>query len=440
MNNARRDAVYLLILGSAIFLLLGIALERAAPVSTVDFRVVYFSTRCLLSHCDPYQEAQLLHIYETQGGETPQDSPKIRKIETRFNYPPTVFLVTVPVALLPFGAAQFVWLALIAGGFITASFLAWDLAATHAPLVAGALIAFFLANSQLLLITGNAAAIVISLSVVAVWCFLRNRHVALGILCLAVALAVKPHDAAFVWLFFLLAGGVHRRRALQTLGVVILLSIPVLLWVASVAPHAMSELSGNLHGYAVLGGINDPGPASMAAHGLDMMINLQTFLSAVRDEPGFYNPVTYIVCAALLLIWSVVTLRTRMTLSKTWLALAVVAPLTMLPVYHRQCDAGLLLLTVPACAMLWARGGAAGRLALLVNSIGFLLVGDIPWAVFLALLNHLRLPASHFSSQVLLFAQVAPVPLILLVMSAFYLLIYARAASGHDPVADASGS
>jgi len=34
---------------------------------------------------------------------------------------------------------------------------------------------------------------------------------------LRVSVAIKPHDAGLVWLYFLLAGGVYRKRALQTL-------------------------------------------------------------------------------------------------------------------------------------------------------------------------------------------------------------------------------
>jgi len=81
--------------------------------------------------------------------------------------------------------------------------------------VCGALIGFFLANCELLIVLGNMAGVAIGLCVVAVWCFLRERYVAAGIFCLAISLAIKPHDSGLVWLYFLLAGGIYRRRALQ---------------------------------------------------------------------------------------------------------------------------------------------------------------------------------------------------------------------------------
>ncbi len=53
----------------------------------------------------------------------------------------------------------------------------------------------------------------------------------------------------------------------------------------------------------------------------------------------------------------------------------------MLPVYHRPHDAKLLLLTLPACAMLLAEGKLTGRIALLLNSAAIVLTSDLPLAL-----------------------------------------------------------
>ena len=90
---------------------------------------------------------------------------------------------------------------LTVGGLITASFLIWNLSANYAPIVCGALIGFLLVNSEVIVVLCNPAGIAISLCVVAVWCFLRERYVPVGILCLAVSLALKPHDVGLVSLF-----------------------------------------------------------------------------------------------------------------------------------------------------------------------------------------------------------------------------------------------
>jgi hypothetical protein len=98
----------------------------------------------------------------------------------------------------------------------------------------------------------------------------------------------------------------------------------------------------------------------------------------------------------------------------------------MLPVYHRLNDAKLLLLTVPACAMLWAEGGAIGWLALTVNTAAFVLTGDLPWIVLLSLIRILRLSSTGLSGQILAIVLVFPTPLILLVTGVFYLWVYTR--------------
>jgi uncharacterized membrane protein (UPF0136 family) len=177
------------------------------------------------------------------------------------------------------------------------------------------------------------------------------------------------------------------------------------------------------------GCINDPGFASSGGHGLDLLINLQTVISSFWDNPRIYNPVSYLVCAPLLLLWAFVTLRSRPSPKRAWLALAAIAALTMLPVYHRQVDTKLLLLAVPACAMLWAEGGRIGRLALLVTSAGFVLTADIPQAILLAVIGNLHPPATGLTGQLLIAVQVFPVPLILLVMGVFYLWVYARSSA-----------
>jgi hypothetical protein len=305
----------------------------------------------------------------------------------------------------------------------------WNLGANYAPILSGVLIGFLLANSEVLVIKGMCAGIAVSLCVVAVWCFLREQFVPAGILCLAVSLAVKPQDAGLVWLYFLLAGGVYRKRALQTLLTTVVLSLPTVLWVWRVAPNWMQEWHSYFLASPLQSSINDPGPASTGGHGLAMVISLQTIISVFRDDPRIYNPVSYLICALLLLVWAFVTLRSRPSPERAWLALAAIAALSMLPVYHRLYDAKLLLLTVPACAMLWAEGGLTGRLALLVNSAAFVLTGDLPWAIVLGLISHLHLPATALTKQMLIAVQVFPAPLILLITGIFYLWVYARRSS-----------
>jgi hypothetical protein len=425
------DGLYMLLLGCLVFFSFGAALERTSSFAMGDFKAVYYGARCLIQHHDPYQESEFLSVYLSEGGAFPSNpilSRSLRQaIPVCINLPTALFAVT-PLAILPSGLAEVLWMFLTAGSFILASILMWSLGARYAPRISGGLVFLLLANSELLLFVGNTAGVAVSLCVVAAWCFLEERFVPAGILLLAISLALKPHDAGLVWLYFLLAGGVYRKRALQTLAVAAALILPAVLWVSHVAPHWMQELQSNLLATSAHGGLNDPGPASMGSHGIGMVICLQAVISVFWDNARIYNPASYLVCGAMLLVWLRVTLRSRFSLARAWFALAAIAPLTMLPVYHRSYDARLLLLTVPACVMLWAEGGVVRWLALLVNTAGILLTGDIAWAIFYGLIGKLHLSNSGLSGQILTVVQVFPAPLILLAMAVFYLWIYAHRA------------
>jgi hypothetical protein len=236
-----------------------------------------------------------------------------------------------------------------------------------------------------------------------------------------------------IWLYFLLAGGVYRKRAMQTLLVMVAIGLPSVLWVWHVSPHWVQELYSNMLSVSVHGGFNDPGPASTGPHGAARMINLQTVISVFRDDPRIYNLASYLICGLLLLVWAFTTLRSRPSPKRAWLALAAIAALSLLPVYHRQYDAKLLLLTVPACAMLWAEGGLIGWIALFVNTAGFVLTGDLSWGILSVFVGNLHLPVTRLCVEILKAVEVFPVPLILLVMGIFYLWVYVSRSSGIDP-------
>jgi glycosyl transferase family 87 len=426
MTRTRRDGFYLLLIATVLFLVLSIAFEMASPTSMQDFRVLYNPARCLAQSCDPYKEAEVLRIARAEGRDRPSDTTTIRQIVTRYIYPPASFSLTLPFAMLPWGPAHVLWMTLTVGSMILASFLIWNLGATYAPILSGVMVGFLLVNCELIVISGNSAGIVVSLCVVAVWCFLQDRFVPAGILCLAVSLAVKPHDSGMVWLYFLLAGGVYRKRALQTLLTLIVLSLPGFLWVWHASPHWFQEMQSNILAFSLHGGLTDPGPAAAAANGPGLLTNLQALFSVFRDDPRFYNPATYIVCAPLLLVWIYVTLRSRASVATASLGLATIAALSLLPIYHREYDAKLLLLTVPACAMLWAEGRSIGRIALSLNLAAFVFTGDLPQAILVGLLYHPHSSVTGLSAQIETAGLAFPAPLILLIMAGFYLWVYFR--------------
>jgi hypothetical protein len=426
VTRVRLGGLLLLLLSAGIFVGWGSVMERTAVGGMGDFKGVYYGTRCLLGHCDPYSVSELESFYRANGWKIPTESLPRRQGATLYVNMPTSFFFIAPFAMQPWGSAHVLWMIVTAGSLILAGFLMWNLGSSYAPNVSLFLICILLANCEIVYASGNTAGIVVGLCVVGAWCFLKGRFVPVGVLCMAASLAIKPHDAGLVWLFFLLAGGVYRKRALQTAAVTAVLGLVAVVWVSHVAPRWMPEQRANLVTITNPGSINDPGPANV--HGTDpnTVIGLQTILSVFRNDSRIYNPVTYFVCGALLLLWSARTLRSRFSPESAWIALAAVVPLTMLVTYHRPYDAKLLLLTVPACAILWAEGGLVGWIALLASTAGMVLTGDIPLVILFILTENLHIGTAGIFGQMVTVVLMRSVSLILLMLTIFYLWVYIR--------------
>jgi hypothetical protein len=429
MNRTRRIALAWILLSSAISIVWGLSLGQSVNGGSLDFQAIYYGTRCLIEHHDPYIVSELESVYRGDGGESASESPRHRQTVTLYVNLPTTFVIIAPFAMLPFWAGQALWLTFLTGVFILAAFLMWDIAERYKPGASLFLICILLANSELIFGTGNTAGVVVGLCVVAVWCFLEERFVLAGVLCLGASLAIKPHDVGLVWLYFLLASGVHRKRALQALLLAVLLGLSGFLWVSHVAPQWMQHWQTNMASISGAGGLNEPGPSSVTGRTAGMVIDLQAAVSIFRDDPRVYNSISYLVCGALLLAWAARALRTRISPAGAWLALAAIVPLTMLVTYHRPYDAKLLLLTFPACAMLCAKGGPMGRIALLVNAAAVVFTGDVPLAIVISIANKLHVGAAGLWGKMLTVVLTRPASLILLAMGAFYLWAYLRRAA-----------
>jgi hypothetical protein len=415
-------------LGIAFFFLFGFALKLTASDSMGDFRIVYNGVGCLLQHCDPYHEAEMRRFYEAQQTGSPAEIKDTSKTYTLFVNLPATTLIVAPFALLPWKIASVLWLIVTGASMALAAWLMWQIGARYAPLLSGVLIAFLLANSSIVLGNCNTAGVVVALSVIAVWCFFTGRYAWAGVVCLAVSLAIKPHDAGLIWLYLLLVGGVYRKRALQTLAVTVVLTLAATVWVVQVAPHWMPELRSNLAALSAHGENNDPGPDGLTttSKSMNVMTSLQAAVSVLKDDPRVYDLASYLICGALLLVGVTQVFRSRTAPALNWFALAAIAPLSLLVTYHRVYEAKLLLLAVPACVMLWAEGGLRAKMALFLTTAALVLSGEIPLAI---LVHHAINPhpgAAPFLTRLLTLPLTRPTPLILLAMSIFYLWIYVR--------------
>jgi heme/copper-type cytochrome/quinol oxidase subunit 2 len=103
--------------------------------------------------------------------------------------------------------------------------------------------------------------------------------------------------------------------------------------------------------------------------------------------------------------------------------------------YHRPYDAKLLLLTVPACCLLWDEGRSIRWVALLVSTAAIVSTADIPLTILLTLTRNLHISTMKLSGQILTVVLTRPAPIVLLVMGIFYLWIYVRRAAASDAAA-----
>ncbi|MGD0547813.1 MAG: glycosyltransferase family 87 protein, partial [Terracidiphilus sp.] len=196
MFKMRRIALFWILLSSGISIWWGSSIGQNGN-GWVDFRAVYYGTRCLMEGHNPYKISDLEAVYRADGGERPTETLPAHQAVILFVNVPTSFLFVAPFALMPWGPAHWLWVILTAGVFILAAFLTWSLGAGYAPNLSLFLICILLVNCEGIFCAGNTAGLVIGLCVVAVWCFLEERFVWAGVLCMAVSLAIKPHDAGF---------------------------------------------------------------------------------------------------------------------------------------------------------------------------------------------------------------------------------------------------
>ena len=422
MNKQRIAILLIFTFASSFSLTWGLIRARLAKGTEVDYKVVYIGARCLLRHCDPYNRDQLMKVYFDEGGERlPPPPPGYRQhyLVAEQLYPPTAELFFVPFALFSWPTAYFLWVGTTFVLLSCSAFLIWSVAAGYAPDPPFYLTCIILANSGILLASGNPAGIAVSLCVIGVWCIVQSRFVWLGVFCLACSLAIKPHDTALVWLALMVVGGSFRRRALQSFAIMAAFAVASFVWFQQISPGWMHELQSNVFGYSTGGSRNDPAGATAPG-----MVNLQPMLTLVRNDPRFYNLAALAILAPIFLAWIYVTLRSRRTREEIWLGLAGIACLTLLPLYHRSYDAKILILTLPACAILTAKRGPVAWVALALTSLGVLVTSDLPVAALDIVAP--PFPSGAVGSNLLFLILGRPAGLVILCLSAFYVWAYAR--------------
>lgn len=426
MAQKRWFSLLSIAISTAMSLIWGISLGRSIPGGTNDLQVIYYGAGCLMQHGDPYRLDQLRAFYAAKDKRLPPGSIERPQAVTWYIYLPPTFLIGAPLAMLPWTVAEAVWIAFLAGAIALAALLMINEAAHSAPRTALVLACLVLMNCEIGFALGNAAVLVVSLSTIAAWCFLRERFVGFGIVALALALALKPHDAVLVWLYFVIAGGANRKRAMQSMAITAIAGLVAVVWVTQVAPHWLQEWNANVSALTVRGGLSDPGLSAEKGRSAGEVIDLQASLSVIKDDPRFYDPVSHVICGSIFLVWFVKTIRGRLSQVVAWHSFAVLVPLTLLATYHRPYDAKLLLLTIPPCAMLVREGGRRGWCGLAATTAAILCTADLPLTILSELTARADVSKMSLFERIGMVPVMRPAPLALLASAVFYLWIYAR--------------
>jgi len=82
---------------------------RTSPNLMIDFKGVFYNTRCLFQHADPYKTGAPLRAYlaDEVGRPMPPDGP--RQVLMIDLYLPTASIFIAPFAMLPWETAQVLW-------------------------------------------------------------------------------------------------------------------------------------------------------------------------------------------------------------------------------------------------------------------------------------------------------------------------------------------
>ncbi len=348
-------ACFILVVCVVFYVVRGYHDERTL-LHSLDFRTVYGASRCLLKGTNPYDSEQAFMAYVEGGGPPATKLPPFQPHEVV--YLPSALAMITPLGAMQVDRAISVWLALSTSIYVLGVLLIGSLCLRIAPLTSAIGIGLLLLGSTKPVMLGQPEQLSSGMCAIAVWCFLTRRFEWLGVTCFAVALAFKPHVVGLIWLFFLLCRE-YRSIALRVLLATLILCAPAVVWISVVpaSAHWLHDVGSNVAALSQHGMTNDPGPANPSAPNL---VGLKDLLSLMRDDPHFYTPVTYIFCGLLLGAWFLALRRFQPSKQRDYLALAAMALLSMLPVYHRDYDVGLLIVMFPGLAVLAKRGGRLG--------------------------------------------------------------------------------
>lgn len=406
MSSRRRLILWIGLLSGIAFLLKTYTDQRHS-VFLRDFKQPYASARCLAYGCDPYSEAETQKIFIQAGGNPAEDTQVF--VPYSALYPPPSLYLMEPIGMLPYPLAARVWMTLNGLAYCAAILVMAQWCAAFDGLAASLVLALFAVTSTIILGLGQVSCLSISLLVIGMGCIVNRRFALAGVGCVAISILLKPHLAGVVPLYLMFSGRERIRRYFQIVSVAVLFCAITMGWSVLAKPgasHWIAEMRANIVGNT--GTTNDPSPhGSGATSSASLQALTSLFISDARD----YKLAAYGITAALLLAWACAVRRMRPGLDRDVIAIAALAAIGLLPVYHRMYDTRILLFFFPAVAAL-SRKSRSWRVASIGVSLLITLLSSMQWQRFLGVLfAHVRAPSGRVA-EVLFYRPIAQATLL----------------------------
>jgi hypothetical protein len=342
-----RHAVPILLIG--LLLAGGVCIKRTAMkpyYRPFDWALYYTASRAWLDGQDPYNRRLAFEHWIDAGGrpdiELDSDTPAQGETWGAIIQLPSAFSAMAPLAIFPARAATWLWYVLLLSLLVAQTAVLTRMAGSRTTLQMGiALLAItlLLAPVHESIGYGQPSAVAISLIILGLGAAFSGENAIGGVL-MGLATAVKPQLGIGFFIYYLLIGNWRFVAALSTTFLLLTAAAIVRMGFSGVAWFAGWQ--ENFQYAQATGGMNDP---SILNPQRSYLLNLHLILHAAFTSRWLVDGLALLLVAALSAVFARRRRRAREQRQPQdqLLDLSVVSILTLLPVYHRFYDAGLLV-------------------------------------------------------------------------------------------------
>ena len=313
-----------------------------------DFVTLYAGSICMVHTCNPYSVPDLDKVLvNVRGTSIRQDWSDQLPI-----YPPTTLVLLLPLSLLSYKSATILWYSLSLTIYVFG--LCWlylfssAIGETRLIVRVGVvLLGLHFPKMLQCLGFGNPSLIVTGLLLFGVFDVAESRRI-LRLSCIAIACLLKPPLALPLAALVIFKDPKRTRDGWITTALLALIFLALGLYTLfpSGMAHWRQDLSQNL-ALGERGGMNP----SLRGTPSNTLLNIAVIPGYFVTNPVSIRWISFTAVAALAILYLIALNRLRK--GALWetqgylLAVATLAVLTLLPVYHRFCDIGILLLALP---------------------------------------------------------------------------------------------